>query len=138
MSLKARGHSQHKTLDGNASGSVIRITVYTSMERPWFQSEWLKLETSVTCNRGSLGQKGARLVSTYLSRYTAFGYCWGYDQPPKTTSSNIEDMKTGIQLSKLPPTLVDAVRVTCSLSIQYLWIYALCNIQKSVEERHTW
>lgn len=89
---------------------------------------------------GNVGDEQLRLVETQGStagQYTALSYCWGYDQPLKTTSANIEDMKTGIQLSHLPLTLVDAVRVTRSLGIQYLWIDALCIIQDSVEDWET-
>lgn len=88
---------------------------------------------------GKIGDESLRLLKTQSSsvfgQYTALSYCWGSDQPLKTTSTNIKDMTTtGLRLSELPPTLVKAVHVTRSLGFQYLWIDALCIIQDSVED----
>lgn len=87
---------------------------------------------------GKVGDERLRLFETQSStfgQYIALSYCWGSDQPLKTTSTNIKDMTTtGLQLSGLPPTLVDAVHVTRSLGFKYLWIDSLCIIQDSVED----
>lgn len=87
---------------------------------------------------GALGDSPLRLLETHGSRlgqYTALSYCWGGDQPLKTTSRNISHMTSGLLLlSDLPQTLADAVHVTRSLGLQYLWVDALCIIQDSVED----
>lgn len=87
---------------------------------------------------GKIGDERLRLLETQSStfgQYAALSYCWGSDQPLKTTSTNIQDMiTTGLRVSELPPTLVDTVHVTRSLGIQYLWIDALCIIQDSIED----
>ncbi|KAG6365757.1 hypothetical protein INS49_007368 [Diaporthe citri] len=86
----------------------------------------------------NVGDGKLRLLETQNSssgQYTALRYCWDSDQPLKTTSTNIKDMMTtGVQLSELPPTLVDAVHVTRLLGIRYLWIDALCIVQDNVED----
>lgn len=46
-------------------------------------------------------------------------------------------MSSGLLLSDLPQTLADAVYVTRSLGIQYLWIDALCIIQDDAEDWET-
>ena len=66
-------------------------------------------------------------------RYTALSHCWGNPSLlTKTTSSNLEAHMDGIDLSDLPPNFKDAVIVTRSLGIQYLWIDSLCIIQDNV------
>ncbi|KAL5331075.1 hypothetical protein ACEPPN_000604 [Leptodophora sp. 'Broadleaf-Isolate-01'] len=67
--------------------------------------------------------------------YLALSYCWGGDQPIKLTQLTLESMRTGITLSTLPKTIRDAVYVTRSLGIEYLWIDALCIIQDSQEDK---
>ncbi|KAK2605646.1 hypothetical protein N8I77_008470 [Diaporthe amygdali] len=87
---------------------------------------------------GNIGDEKLRLLETQAStigQYTALSYCWGGNQPLKTTCANINDLKAGqLLLSHLPQTLVDAVHVTRSLGIQYLWVDALCIIQDSIED----
>lgn len=87
---------------------------------------------------GNIGDERFQLYETQentTGQYTALSYCWGTDQPLKLTSTNIENMKSGLmQLSQLPQTLADAVHVTRSLGIQYLWVDALCIIQDCVED----
>lgn len=69
---------------------------------------------------------------SHTGRYVALSHRWG----PKTKHSafctnrrNRTDFQNGIALSHLPKTFQDAVHVTRSLGIQYLWIDSLCIIQ---------
>ncbi|KAI0600049.1 heterokaryon incompatibility protein-domain-containing protein [Biscogniauxia sp. FL1348] len=62
--------------------------------------------------------------------YVALSYCWGGPQKLVTTAANLEShIQEGIQLDLLPMTILEAVRVTASLGIRYLWIDALCIVQ---------
>ncbi|KAN0089032.1 Heterokaryon incompatibility protein (HET) domain containing protein [Hyaloscypha variabilis] len=61
--------------------------------------------------------------------YAALSYCWGGDQQKKLTKANLNCLKQGISFVELPKTLRDAILVTSSLKIDYLWIDALCIIQ---------
>lgn len=54
--------------------------------------------------------------------------------PYRTFRSNFEEHKTQIDKSKLPLNFRDAVRVSCALGYQYLWIDSLCIIQDSDED----
>ncbi|KAK3996596.1 heterokaryon incompatibility protein-domain-containing protein [Cladorrhinum sp. PSN332] len=67
-------------------------------------------------------------------RYTTLSYCWGATALPRpsfmTTSKNVDQRKNdGFRISSLPPVLQDAIQVTKSLSIAYIWIDALCILQ---------
>jgi hypothetical protein len=67
-------------------------------------------------------------------KYVALSHCWGMlseTGTPKfcTTHDNIKARRNGFDVSKLPKTFRDAVRVTQNLGIQYLWIDSLCIIQ---------
>ncbi|GKU20777.1 unnamed protein product [Fusarium langsethiae] len=65
------------------------------------------------------------------AKYTALSYCWGSDPSIKTLTGNLEDMKSGIALEKLPAAYVDAIALTRQLDVRYIWIDALCIIQDS-------
>lgn len=71
-------------------------------------------------------------------RYAALSYCWGppsaINRPLKTTVKTLEKRLRGIAYAKLPAVIKDAVIVTRSLGIRYLWVDALCIIQDSAED----
>jgi hypothetical protein len=46
-----------------------------------------------------------------------------------TTPSNLEDRKKGISMKALPQTIRDAIEITRTLGIRYIWIDALCILQ---------
>ncbi|KAK0613663.1 heterokaryon incompatibility protein-domain-containing protein, partial [Immersiella caudata] len=62
-------------------------------------------------------------------RYVALSHCWGATPLPKTLTSNVEERREGIEFSHLPRSFQDAVTVTRSIGIRYLWIDSLCIIQ---------
>lgn len=67
-------------------------------------------------------------------KYMTLSHCWGDDMPMKLLRENLEKMKSGIILSQLSKTFQDAIRVTRSLGVRYLWIDALCIIQDSEDD----
>lgn len=77
------------------------------------------------------------LVSEGLSaQYAALSYCWGYTPQVTTTQARLPSfVKDGIEISKLPKTLQDAITVTRKLGIPYLWIDSLCIIQDSDDDK---
>ena len=66
-------------------------------------------------------------------RYAALSYAWGSEQRLTTTENNLSALQQGIDVSNLSKSLQDAIVVTHRLGIRYLWIDALCIIQKSPE-----
>jgi hypothetical protein len=62
--------------------------------------------------------------------YCALSHCWGVDRKPlQTDDRTLLRRQIGIPLGTLPKTFQDAITITRSLSVQYLWIDSLCIIQ---------
>lgn len=61
-------------------------------------------------------------------------YCWGSKEFLKLTLSTNKKLVEGMKISDLPKTFQDAIHLTRSLGIRYLWIDALCIIQDSLED----
>ncbi|KAF2113578.1 heterokaryon incompatibility protein-domain-containing protein [Lophiotrema nucula] len=74
----------------------------------------------------------AKKLSENVS-YTALSYCWGGDQSHKLTMANVADAHR-LKFATLPRTLQDAIRVTCGLGYEYLWVDSLCIIQDDAHE----
>lgn len=69
------------------------------------------------------------------SKFACLSYRWGVapEEIVRTTSANIAEHTRGININTLPKTVVDAVTVCRELSIPYLWVDALCIIQKRTD-----
>lgn len=52
----------------------------------------------------------------------------------ETKRCNVEARFAGFQVSSLPLTLRDAIRVTRALNIPFLWIDSLCIVQDDTED----
>ncbi|KAL8326711.1 hypothetical protein RB597_003157 [Gaeumannomyces tritici] len=76
-------------------------------------------------------------ISRRPVRYMCLSYCWGGPQAGMTTSARVSSYIRGIHLSALPKTVLDAVRVTLSLGMKYLWVDAFCIIQDSTPDKNT-
>ena len=61
-------------------------------------------------------------------------HCWGGLEVISLTSKNYELFRTQVNFTELPKTFQEAVVVTRSLGIQFLWIDSLCIIQDSLED----
>lgn len=68
--------------------------------------------------------------------YAALSYCWGLCSQRKTTKSTLQEHLMGIQVSTLPATIQDAIRLCRSLNIPYLWVDSLCIIQDDSDDWH--
>jgi hypothetical protein len=62
--------------------------------------------------------------------YVALSYCWGTGQATVTTRQNLAAHKQRLDLPALARSLQDAVSVTRRLSQRYVWIDALCIVQR--------
>lgn len=64
--------------------------------------------------------------------YAALSYCWGsLPQPIMLKQNTFTSLANGLRISELPQTIVDAIRVTRTLGLKYLWVDALCIFQDS-------
>ncbi|KAK0743621.1 heterokaryon incompatibility protein-domain-containing protein [Schizothecium vesticola] len=70
-----------------------------------------------------------------MGKFAALSYCWGgkdeleCSPPLKLTPSTVSELRSGIGISKLPLTLRQAVTICNYLSLEHVWIDALCIIQ---------
>ena len=76
------------------------------------------------------------LVSSSVeAKHLALSYVWGKVVTLKTTTKNIDDLRSPGALSDaktwrtIPQTIKDAIDLTKSLDISYLWVDSLCIIQ---------
>ncbi|KAI0653369.1 heterokaryon incompatibility protein-domain-containing protein [Cubamyces menziesii] len=69
-------------------------------------------------------------------RYVALSYVWGEAQPHRTTKLNLFWYKLRIDPADLPPTILDAIRVTRALGVDLLWVDGLCIVQDSEKDMH--
>jgi hypothetical protein len=67
-------------------------------------------------------------------RYIALSHCWGELQLPTTTTANISQRKTSINFKELSKTFQDAVVVTRTMAVRYLWIDSLCICQDDLRD----
>lgn len=79
--------------------------------------------------RLQINAKGSR------GQYAALSYCWGGDQPYKTTSANLQNYSQKLDIAVLPKTLIDAFRVCREVGLRYLWIDALCILQDDPHDK---
>jgi hypothetical protein len=68
--------------------------------------------------------------------WVSLSYCWGKKTPEqekdaiKLTMNTMSMLKNGISMDRFDPTIRDAILVTRALGFSYIWIDALCIIQK--------
>ncbi|KAF2869675.1 hypothetical protein BDV95DRAFT_497373 [Massariosphaeria phaeospora] len=68
------------------------------------------------------------------ARYVALSHCWGGGSPITTTTETLDQRCKAMPLEELPKTFADAVNITRSLDVQYLWIDSLCILQGNAED----
>lgn len=61
-------------------------------------------------------------------------HCWGGQTPLQLRKDNIESFTEGIELSQVPKSFRDALKIAAKLKVRYLWIDSLCIIQDSTED----
>ncbi|OCL07487.1 HET-domain-containing protein [Glonium stellatum] len=67
-------------------------------------------------------------------RYVALSHSWGRSQPLRTMKANLSKHSRGLNIHDLPATFRDAVLVTHSLGLRYLWIDSLAIIQDDTDD----
>lgn len=70
-----------------------------------------------------------RLTQGKRALYTTLSHRWGVTPPLTTTTATLEERMNGIDPNSLPKTFQDAIHITRSLTIRYLWIDSLCIVQ---------
>ncbi|PQE31080.1 hypothetical protein CJF32_00006104 [Rutstroemia sp. NJR-2017a WRK4] len=77
--------------------------------------------------------------TTNANNYVVLSYCWGDGSEGEwhTDHQNYEDYQKFIEHDTLPQTIKDAVNITRELGYGYLWVDALCIIQRGNENDKT-
>jgi hypothetical protein len=68
--------------------------------------------------------------------YLTLSHVWGnVDIACKTSRCNLSQYEqSGIEISNLPPTFIEAILLTLDLNFQYIWIDSLCIIQDDPQD----
>ena len=85
------------------------------------------------------GLCSARIWSpgTVFVPYMTLSHRWGTDKQITLTKASLPDMSKRIDVANLSQTYQDAIAITRSLGLRYLWIDSLCIIQDSVVDWRT-
>ncbi|KAF2012965.1 HET-domain-containing protein [Aaosphaeria arxii CBS 175.79] len=71
--------------------------------------------------------------------YATLSYCWGPNpQFLRLTAENYNQLRGDIAISTLPQTFRDAILVTQTLGLSYLWIDSLCILQEGPGSEEDW
>ncbi|KAK5634665.1 hypothetical protein RRF57_010378 [Xylaria bambusicola] len=80
-----------------------------------------------------------QLVATeegHTGQYAALSYCWGGPQSLQLTKNTVHKfLRKPIEWQAFPAGLIDAVKVTSSLDLEYLWVDALCIVQDDQDDK---
>jgi hypothetical protein len=63
------------------------------------------------------------------ARYSTLSHCWDQYMPVKLERSTLQAFLDGFDVDRLPLTFQQAIVLTRSLGIEYVWIDSLCIIQ---------
>ncbi|KAI8711190.1 Het domain protein [Fusarium sp. LHS14.1] len=74
------------------------------------------------------------LQNKHPIRYATLSHSWGHHVPIQTTTKTKPLFEDSLSEDLLPRTFQDAVNITRSLGIRYLWIDSLCIIQDDPED----
>ena len=77
-----------------------------------------------------------RLLKTHglNGQYIALSHCWGLNRHIVTNLDNLELHEQRIPYESLPKTFQDAVVITRSVGIRYIWIDSLCIVQDDIQD----
>ena len=69
------------------------------------------------------------IPATENIRWAALSHCWGGGAPFQLLQGNLLALLEKVEISDLPPTFCDGLRVSRELGLQHIWIDSLCIIQ---------
>ncbi|KAI0972442.1 HET-domain-containing protein [Xylaria arbuscula] len=73
-------------------------------------------------------------VQGHRGIYASLSYCWGDTVSFTSSRQTINARRQGIQLSEIPKTFSDAVKLCRHLDIRYLWIDSICICQDDADD----
>ncbi|KAI2467428.1 heterokaryon incompatibility protein-domain-containing protein [Annulohypoxylon bovei var. microspora] len=98
----------------------------------------VNLPTRVLYIKNTTPELDVKLIETggKQGRYCVLSHCWGpeYKRPLCTVKDNLKEHHIAIPPDKLPKTFMEALIITKSIGIDYLWIDSLCIVQDDHDE----
>jgi hypothetical protein len=93
---------------------------------------------SVTTYMVDVSDMCLRLCDTASVQYAALSYVWGDGSMLKLRKSCLEEFCTpdAFQRQRPPRTISEAIDVTASLGLRYLWVDSLCIVQDEEKLKH--
>ncbi|CAI6339950.1 unnamed protein product [Periconia digitata] len=67
-------------------------------------------------------------------QYSTLSHCWGQEPFLKMTACSYQQFMRGIPMGDLPKTFQDAIHISRSLHVEYIWIDSLCIIQDDPQD----
>ena len=97
------------------------------------QSSWLPTRLIYVGEAASASTPRLCCSSTLpkATKYVTLSHCWGKGPPICLINENLDEFQQSLPLSQLSPTFADALDLTRSLGVEYIWIDSLCIIQDS-------
>ena len=140
------------------TGTISTPTYHLEWARRWLATCRKKHRTCALKTRNDANFLPKRLLDVGLSRdplirlifsknlnepkgtsYVTLSYCWGSSNTSAcTTTENLVQRLSAIDVASLPRTIQDAIVITRGLGVRYLWVDALCIIQVPSGENHDW
>jgi hypothetical protein len=84
-----------------------------------------------------IGQK-CKIVETKnlppTTQYTTLSHRWAAEEMFCLLTTNIQSLQESLPEQRLPPTFVDAFKITKDLNVEYIWIDSLCILQDSQDD----
>lgn len=94
----------------------------------WFPTRLIELRNGTTCQwRLYIPAVDGPPSSAYMT----LSHRWVDQHTPLLTSANHDTHRTWKDITELPATFQDAIRVALQLLVQYIWLDSLCIIQNS-------
>jgi len=138
-SMVWKGHAELEFFTENDNFAAQRVTAreadpdVTPSKTSSQISRWLKeCAQHPRCPQQTHSPLPTRLIETATAKicntkgafgkFAALSYCWGTGSQIQLRSDNIETLSHHLVFNDLPQTIKDAVLVTRSLSIPYLWV----------------
>ncbi|KAL5316747.1 hypothetical protein ACEPPN_015798 [Leptodophora sp. 'Broadleaf-Isolate-01'] len=66
--------------------------------------------------------------------YATLSHCWGKGKTLRLMASNIDELRSNINLDELPASYREANSICNKFGFQYIWIDSLCIIQDSIDD----
>jgi hypothetical protein len=160
LTIKGGGRSWHLSTSGSRPGPKLDVPQYwhssntgdegsMNAAKGWISNCIANHRTVCSSNAPNTAQLPARVLDLESDRecgvhlqvthgecasYACLSHSWGGHQPLRTLKATLSEHRQGISWDMFPRTFQDAITVTRSLGIRYLWIDSICIIQDDKED----